>query len=81
MQSEPSPAVLRAASGIGAILGLMLVGGAVVSPFWTPGIFVTLGAAVIQFGMNLVVGIVGYRHVMSRPWPQVPPLTDDDDDW
>jgi hypothetical protein len=59
----------------------MLVGGALLAPFWTPGIFVTLAAAVMLFGTRLIAGIVGYRQVMSRPWPQVPPLEDDDDDW
>ena len=31
-------------------------------------------------GMHLVVGIVGYRQTMRRPWPKVPPV-EDDDEW
>jgi ABC-type Fe3+-siderophore transport system permease subunit len=30
---------------------------------------------------HLVAGLVSYRRVMSRSWPQVPALADDDDEW
>jgi hypothetical protein len=45
------------------------------------------GAALVgvAFG-SLVAAQVGialrhYRRVMARPWPAVPPLTQEDDDW
>ncbi len=37
-------------------------------------------AAVTGFVLNHVsVGLIGYRRAMSRPWPKVEPLDDDDD--
>jgi hypothetical protein len=35
-------------------------------------------AAVLTF--HLVAGIIEYRKTMRRPWPDVQPLPDDDDD-
>jgi hypothetical protein len=46
-----------------------------------------LGLLLIVVGMagyfltQLTVSIVGYRQTMRRPWPKVPPVEDDDDDW
>ena len=81
MSPDPPPAVILAARGVGGILSVLIIGGAYVSLVWTPGIYLTLGALTVYFALQVSVGIVGYRHVMSRPWPQVPPLEDDDDDW
>jgi hypothetical protein len=81
MSSDPSPRVMLAARGAGSILALLLFGGTYLSIIWAPGIYLALGALTVHFVWHLVVGIVGYRSVMSRPWPQVPPLEDDDDDW
>ena len=81
MSSDPPPPVMFAARALGSILSVLLIGGACVSVLWTPGIYLALGALTVYFALNLVVGIVGYRRLMSRPWPQVPPLEDDDDDW
>ena len=33
---------------------------------------------VVQIGFHLVVGWWAYRDVMSRPWPKVAPLGEDD---
>jgi Flp pilus assembly protein TadB len=30
---------------------------------------------------EILFGVFAYRRVMRRPWPKVPPLVDDDDDW
>ena len=46
-----------------------------------------LGAALVGLALgSLVVAQVTislrhYRRVMARPWPEVAPLPDDDDDW
>jgi hypothetical protein len=45
------------------------------------GVFVMLAGVVAYFGMHLLVGIVGYRQTMRRPWPKVPPVEDDEDEW
>ncbi len=44
------------------------------------GVFLMLAGAVGMFATRLVVGIVGYRQTMRRPWPKVTPIHDDDDD-
>jgi hypothetical protein len=71
---------MLAARGVGWLLAALLAAGVFLAPFWTPGIFLALGAVVALFAIQLGAAIVGYRHIMSRPWPQVPPLEDDDDD-
>ena len=38
-----------------------------------------VGAAVLLFLSRFTIGVVSYRRVMSRPWPRVAPLPDDDD--
>jgi hypothetical protein len=45
------------------------------------GVFLMLAGFSGVFACHLAVGIVGYRHTMRRPWPKVPPIQDDDDDW
>jgi hypothetical protein len=45
---------------------------------WRPGAFIALGALSVQFLGYLVRGVISYRSVMSRPWPKVKPLSDDD---
>ena len=40
---------------------------------------VVLLAVVGRLGIDLAVGIAGYRRVMRRRWPRVEPLPDDDD--
>jgi hypothetical protein len=45
------------------------------------GVFVTLAGFVGYLGMHLLLGIGSYRETMRRPWPKVPPIEDDDDDW
>jgi hypothetical protein len=43
--------------------------------------FVAIGCLVLNGAGHLAVGILGYRETMSRPWPKVPPIKNDDDDW
>ena len=40
---------------------------------------VLLAVVVGRLGIDLAVGIAGYRRVMRRRWPRVEPLPDDDD--
>jgi hypothetical protein len=40
---------------------------------------IVLRIAPLWLSGHLVVGLVEYRRTMRRPWPQVPPLADDDD--
>jgi len=43
------------------------------------GAYVLVANLVVQIGSHLIVGAWAYREVMTRPWPKVAPL--DDDDW
>ena len=58
----------------------LLVGGAVLAAASSRlGALALLVAFGGTLGVHLAVGVWGYRRVMSRPWPAVAPLTDDDD--
>jgi hypothetical protein len=48
---------------------------------WRPGAWIMVGAVCERIASNVLAAVAAYREVMSRPWPAVPPLTDDDDDW
>jgi hypothetical protein len=69
-------------SGLGAILsGLILIGVLIALLGATWGIVLTPAGVFAYFLLNIAVGIVGYRGVIRRPWPKVPPIEGDDDDW
>jgi hypothetical protein len=44
-------------------------------------VFLLLAGVIGLFGMRLAFALVEYRRTMRRPWPRVPPLQDDDDEW
>jgi hypothetical protein len=46
---------------------------------WELGASVAVAALVGVLASHVVVGALAYRRVMSRPWPDVPPVVDDDD--
>lgn len=74
--------VLRLAFSWLNLLGTALLGigglGAVWE--WKPGAYVMIaGLAIIVWG-HVIVGVLGYLDVMSRPWPRVTPI-DDEDEW
>jgi len=48
---------------------------------WRPAALLLLIAVFGLSTTHLSVGVVAYRRTMSRPWPAVPPLTEDHDDW
>jgi hypothetical protein len=60
--------------------GLFLVGAFAAVVGWEPGVVVMLAGFVGLLGAHLAAGIAAYRRIMSRPWPRVPPL-EDDDEW
>jgi hypothetical protein len=41
---------------------------------------IAIGAFATVLATHLLVSVVEYRRTMRRPWPDVPPLFDDDDD-
>jgi hypothetical protein len=45
---------------------------------WRPGAFLAIGGLTALIGSRCTLAIIEYRRVMSRPWPKVPPLRDDD---
>jgi hypothetical protein len=72
---------LVASAWAGAAFELLLLAAMYAAALgWRPAAFVMLAAAFGQGGLHLGVGVVMYRATMSRPWPSVPSL-DDDDDW
>jgi hypothetical protein len=46
---------------------------------WKPAAYMLVAALTVLVLANLGVGVLAYRGVMSRPWPAVRPLGDDDD--
>ena len=70
----------RAAVQFGIFIPEVLLFGGLWAAFlgWRPGAFVAIGGAFLTFAWQLALGIWSYRRVMSRPWPKVPPLEDDD---
>jgi uncharacterized protein (DUF58 family) len=59
----------------------LLVGGAYSAALgWRPGAILMLTALLGLLVGHLVTGFSEYRRLMNRPWPQVSPLEEDDDD-
>jgi hypothetical protein len=63
-----------------ALLLLGVIGGYAALLGWRDGVFLMLAWALLTFAWHLTVGIATYRSVMTRPWPRVAPLEDDDRD-
>jgi hypothetical protein len=61
-------------------LALAVVGGLAAVADRRPGAFLIVGGAGGALAAQLVIGVSAYRRAMRRPWPQVPPL-DDEDEW
>ena len=67
-----------AALSLAAMLSIYVGLGSAVVLSWRPGVFITIGFLTAQFLAQIALGVIGYRAVMSRPWPKVKPLADDD---
>ncbi len=61
-----------------AFTALLLIGVFVAAGGSRTGAWLLLGALVGLFASHLAISVVSYRRVMSRPWPEVEPLPDDD---
>lgn len=77
-----SPAQTRIAVVLGiaelpAFLSMWI--GVYLSLAWRPGAYVLVGGLTALIAVHLARGLFAYHLVMSRPWPKVAPLTDDDD--
>jgi hypothetical protein len=74
-------AVLRLVFSWVNLLGtaLLAIGGLAAVSDWKPGAYLMIAALASMVLAHLVVGVLGYLHVMSRPWPHVRPLGDEDD--
>lgn len=73
----PHLRVWRVVSALDAPAFMVGAFAAVMGHRW--GAYVLLANLVVQIGFHLMVGVRAYREVMSRPWPKVTPL--DDDEW
>jgi hypothetical protein len=56
----------------------LIVGGLAALTGHRWGAYVLVANLVVQIGFHLIVGWSAYREVMTRPWPKVTPLVDDD---
>jgi len=45
---------------------------------WRPGAYLIGGGLAALVAARATIAVVEYRRVMSRPWPQVSPIADDD---
>lgn len=63
-----------------AATALILVGAFAAVFIGLPGAVLMLAGVGSSLAIHLVVGVIGYRRVMAREWPQVPPV-EDADDW
>ena len=69
-----------AATRLGLVWVILLIVGAYSAVLgWRGGAFVMLGAVCGNVAGHLLIGVTEYRRIMSRPWPEVPPLDDGDD--
>ena len=59
-------------------LPALLVGGIAAAAGQRWGAYVLVANLIVQIGSHLSVGAWAYHDVMSRPWPEVPVLTDCD---
>ncbi|MEO5576794.1 MAG: hypothetical protein ABIR67_01740 [Gaiellaceae bacterium] len=64
-------------SGI-ALQGLLLAGIYVAFVGWKPSAWIMIGTLSAIVTGHIALSIVAYRRTMSRPWPKVAPLQDDD---
>jgi hypothetical protein len=68
----------RAASS--ATLLMLILGTLAAAARQRFGAYLLIAYLVVQIGLHIGIGLYGYREVMGREWPAVPPLSDDDDD-
>jgi hypothetical protein len=47
---------------------------------WRGGAFLMLTGVCGNLVGHLLIGVTEYRRIMRRPWPEVPPI-DDEDEW
>jgi hypothetical protein len=75
-------AVLRLVFSWANLLGtaLLLIGGLAAVTDSKPGAYLMITGLAMIVLTHLVVGTLGYLDVMSRPWPRVQPL-DNEDEW
>jgi hypothetical protein len=80
VDGQTIPLQLRLWRLVGTLnMPLFIVGGlaAVAGHRW--GAYVLVTNLIVQIGFHLIIGGWAYHDVMTRPWPKVTPL--DDDDW
>ncbi|MBA2614693.1 MAG: hypothetical protein H0U90_02775 [Actinobacteria bacterium] len=74
-----TPAIRLASATRPAFVLIAVVGAVVgVTADWQPGAILMIGGVAGALVAQLVVGIVAYRRAMRTPWPDVPPVVDDD---
>jgi hypothetical protein len=83
MDKDDRPAgVAIAAAWLSYLWTVLLFGGGFAAVLGSrPGVFVMLAGFFGFVAGHLAMGLTEYHRIMSRPWPEVSPLDDDEDDW
>jgi hypothetical protein len=80
MNGQAIPPHLRLWRMVAALdMPVFIVGGLAALAGHRWGAYVLVANLIVRIGFHLTVGGWAYREVMTRPWPNVAPL--DDDDW
>ena len=61
-------------------LAVIAAGVVAVATEWRWAAYVLIAAFGLRLAAHLAAGFAGFRDAMERPWPQVRPLDDSDDD-
>jgi hypothetical protein len=60
---------------------VLMIGGVYAAIFgYRSGAFVAVAGVFTRIAADVAIGVLSYREVMSRPWPQVTPF-ENDDEW
>ena len=82
-RSDLRPTVTRLFAGPGDAwfaLAVIAAGVVAVATEWRWAAYVLIAAFGVRLAAHLAAGFAGFRDTMERPWPQVRPLDDSDDD-
>ena len=60
-------------------LALLVTGGYATAAGWRPAAWLLVASIACAVAGHVSISAVAYRRTIGRPWPEVPPLGDDED--